>query len=627
MTDHSEGQETTPVAADRPQAKIGQEAVLPPVSDNQQVGILMARLLVAQCSICHVRVGAVFAIGPDGSINLLAACPSPDTDRHLLQWFQWSGQAVQKVLTDPNRPSGPWQVLVQPASDLQYKMAAILISMDLPQVGRFVETFAIPDGPDGQLLQGRLVQLVRMVEAYDQQIATQGPAMRLQIVGSALKVLTALQKQTHFVAAAMEFCNQLATGWCCDRVSLGVLSGRMVKAKAISHVERFNRKTRQIQLIEAAMEEAIDQDAVVLWPVSQDTHVISRATAELAQATSAKGLVVIPLLEGQQGLAIVLERSSTFDDKALEAIKLACQLCGPILLRLWTQGRWFGVRLVHKIKAWASLLVGPTYTWAKLAACIVTIALAWTVFGKGVYRVHAPFVLSAELLQGICAPFDGYLKQVYVEVGQAVESNKTVLAELDTAELKLQLASAKAELASYLKQVDAYMRDGQTAKAQVSQAGADEVQAQIDLIEHMIRKATLVSPTDGTIVKGDLKKQIGSPVKTGQVLFEVTPLETLYAELLVPEDQILDLKIGQEGALATASFPGQRLPIRVERINPMAEVVNGRNVFRVRATLLQTRQWLRPGMEGLAKVTIDRRPYLWIWTRKLVNWLRMRLWI
>ena len=29
---------------------------------------------------------------------------------------------------------------------------------------------------------------------------------------------------------------------------------------------------------------------------------------------------------------------------------------------------------------------------------------------------------------------------------------------------------------------------------------------------------------------------------------------------------------------------------------------------------------------GVAKVDIEKRRYAWIWTRQLVNWVRMRLW-
>jgi multidrug resistance efflux pump len=191
----------------------------------------------------------------------------------------------------------------------------------------------------------------------------------------------------------------------------------------------------------------------------------------------------------------------------------------------------------------------------------------------------------------------------------------------------LKLAAAKAEKAGYLKQFAAAMRDSETAQAQIAQANADKVEAQIELLNYMIDHGRIISSTTGTVIKGDLKRQIGAPVKTGDVLFEVTPLEALRAELLMSEDQIFDVKVGQEGYLATASYPAQRIKFVVERINPAAEVVNNRNVFKVRAQLEEARPWMRPGMEGVAKVSIGKRRYVWIWTRKIVNWIRMKLWI
>ena len=127
-------------------------------------------------------------------------------------------------------------------------------------------------------------------------------------------------------------------------------------------------------------------------------------------------------------------------------------------------------------------------------------------------------------------------------------------------------------------------------------------------------------------MEGDLKRQIGAPVKTGDVLFEVTPLDSLRAVLHVKEDQIVDVQVGQAGRLATASYPGQRIRFEVEQISPMAEVVNQENIFKVRAHLLETPPWMRPGMEGVAKIDLGHRSYAWMWTRKIVNWVRMKLW-
>jgi multidrug resistance efflux pump len=271
--------------------------------------------------------------------------------------------------------------------------------------------------------------------------------------------------------------------------------------------------------------------------------------------------------------------------------------------------------------------VGPKHTWIKLIAILCFAAILFLIFAKGQFRPDAPFVLEATYQQVVPAPFDGYIKHVDVEVGDMVEGGSSILGGLDTAELRLSLAAAKAEKASYLKQASAAMRDAETAQAQIAQANADKVQAQIELLEYRIGQAGLVSPIGGVVVKGDLKRQIGAPVKVGDVLFEVCPLESLRAQLMVPEDEIYDIKIGQEGYLATASYPGHRIKFEVERINPIAEVVNQRNIFKVRVQLLDTHTWMRPGMEGVAKVEVGKRRYVWIWTRKIVNWVRMKLWL
>ena len=170
------------------------------------------------------------------------------------------------------------------------------------------------------------------------------------------------------------------------------------------------------------------------------------------------------------------------------------------------------------------------------------------------------------------------------------------------------------------------MRDGQTAKAQIAEASGEKIDAEIDLLTFKISQADLISPLSGKVVQGDLKRQIGAPVKTGDILFEVTPVEAIRAELMVREDEIFDVEVGQEGYLATFSYPAKRIRFEVERIEPMAEVVNQRNVFRVRVRLDETPSWMRPGMEGVSKVHVGKRRYIWIWTRKIVNWIRMKLW-
>jgi hypothetical protein len=473
------------------------------------------------------------------------------------------------------------------------------------------------------------VQKKASLSAKDHHEALQAQT-HLEIMHKAMALLCVVNKPTRFMRAAMAFCNELAAQWQCERVSLGIIKDRFMRVKAMSHCENINRKMQLIQDIESVMEECYDQDVEVVFPTHAEAVLIAKAAAQLSQKHGPSALLSVPLhLNDEVEAVVTLERPVTepFDEQSVDAICLACRLCSVRLLNLRRQDRWFGARWVESMRRGFGYIFGLQHTWMKLATALVLGGIIFLCVAKGMYRSKSSCVLEAIVQQSICAPFDGFIKSVNVEVGDNLTAQTTVLAELDTAELRLQLASARAEQIGYIKQVNAYMRDGQTAQAQIAQADADKTQAQIELLEFYIDQAQLKTPITGKLVAGDLKRQIGAPVKTGDILFEVTPLDALRAEVLVSEDQILDIEAGQTGNLATVSFPDQKIPFEVERVSPMAEVVNNRNVFKVRVQLKDTRDWMRPGMEGVAKIDVGKRRYIWIWTRKLVNWIRLKLWI
>jgi len=263
----------------------------------------------------------------------------------------------------------------------------------------------------------------------------------------------------------------------------------------------------------------------------------------------------------------------------------------------------------------------------KAAACAAFILALFLTFAKGDYRIDAPFIFEAPLQQAVVAPFGTFLKSVEVDPGDEVEGGKDILGLLDTTDLRLKVAALKAEQLGHLKQMSAAMRDGRTAEAQIAQALSEKSGAEIRLLEQHISQGTLMAPITGRVVSEDLKRQIGAPVETGKILFEIARIEELRAELYVPEESITPVSVGQPGELASVSHPDQRIRFQVERIHPIAEVVNSQNVFKVRARLLEQHAWMRPGMEGIAKISAGKKHYLWMAFHRLTNWLRMTLWL
>jgi multidrug resistance efflux pump len=470
----------------------------------------------------------------------------------------------------------------------------------------------------------------KLLSQLEKSYAKQSKEDKLKQLLHAMLTLTAVNKENNFKGAAMALCNEVASQWGCERVSVGFLKGKYIKVRAMSHTENFVEKMQLVQDIESAMEECFDQDIEIVYPAQEDATYITRAAEALSKHYGPLSTLSLPLRKADKIQAVLtLERPADkpFNIDQIETIRLASDLCSARLIDLYENKSWVPTLFGYKGRNLISKILSPQHTLAKILAIAVFLGLVFVIFVKGTFKTQSSFVIEATFQQVIPAAFDGYLKTVGVEVGDIVEADKTILGTLDTVDLRLQLAQTIADKVAYQKQSAAAMRDGKTAEAQIAQASADKAEAQIGLLNYHLEQANLKSPITGTVIKGDLKKQIGAPVKTGDVLFEVTPVETLRAQLMVPEDQIVDIKVGQKGYLATYSYPGQYVGFEVELINPVAEVINQRNIFKVRARLLDTYPWMRPGMEGVAKVHIEKRPFISIWTRKIVNWIRMKLWI
>ena len=59
----------------------------------------------------------------------------------------------------------------------------------------------------------------------------------------------------------------------------------------------------------------------------------------------------------------------------------------------------------------------------------------------------------------------------------------------------------------------------------------------------------------------------------------------------------------------------------------MASPVEGANVFEVRCRIDEPAKWLRPGMEGLARIDIGPHRIIWIASHRVINTARLWLWL
>jgi multidrug resistance efflux pump len=432
-------------------------------------------------------------------------------------------------------------------------------------------------------------------------------------------------------SAATAVATELATLLHCERVSIGFVQGASTTVEAVSHSPSLEAERALFRDIAAAMDEAIDQGATLVHPLPAGSQPrIVRAHAQLARAQASGALCSVPLVDQQQLIgAITLERAQAgfgADDVAL-CEHVAC-LLGPVLQLKRRNGRSLLRHALDALQATRRRLLGPGHPVTKLtavgAAALLLLAGALAAL-PGDYRVSASARIEGAVQRALVAPTDGFIHLVHARPGDSVRAGD-VLAELATDELGLERQKWQSEQAQHEHGYSDAMARHDRAQMVIALARSDEARAKLELVEQALQRSRLEAPFDGTVIKGDLSQSLGAPVKRGDVLLMLAQGQGHRVIVEVDERDIGEVKLGQGGRLALAASPQSALPIRVQRITPVASTLEGRNVFEVEAAVEDAAGQLRPGLQGVAKIDVGRRPLLWIATHRAVNWLRLAWW-
>jgi multidrug resistance efflux pump len=377
------------------------------------------------------------------------------------------------------------------------------------------------------------------------------------------------------------------------------------------------------------MDEAWDQATTVMYPPTPGTPFrITRAHEELVRQHGTGMVCSIPLPRGESILGVLtLERPTDhpFEPADIELCEAVAALAGPILEAQRREDRWLSTKMLESLHTQLGRLFGPRYVARKLIILALLAMCTFFATFHADYRVAATTVLEPEVRRAVLAPFEGYIADAPRRAGELVGVGE-VLCALDDRDLKLERLKWRSQREQYAKQYQQALAQRNAALTQIITAQITQAEAELALVEDHLERAQVRAPFDSLVVSGDLSQSIGAPVERGKVLFEVAPLEAYRVILEVDERDIAEVADGQEGHLVLSAFPNEPLPFTVTQVTPVSTARAGRNYFRVEAHLTHASARLRPGMEGIGKIAIDRRRLLWMWAHQAVDWLRLQLW-
>lgn len=448
-----------------------------------------------------------------------------------------------------------------------------------------------------------------------------------------LDLAAVVMRERDYGAAALALVNGVVARAGITFAALGWRHGEHVRIEAISHLDRFERNTESVNLLENAAEEALDQGCDIVHPAAGATAhggLVTQAHQQLYRGLGFGRVHSLALGVGgetPEAVLLLAEQEIEGEPEWLPSLHVSLGLLLPWLARLRESDRWWGARLAAWLERRLGEFIGPSHVFAKVATVLLFGGLLYALLGSSAYRVEATAQMGTDSTRLIGASFDGYLERVEASSGDLVRAG-ALLAALDTRELEQQRAESLADSQRYRAEADKARALGNLADVEIAHRRLAQVEARLRRLRLALDQARIVSPFDGVVVEGERKELLGAPVRKGDRLFRLARIEGLYAVLHVPESDIRHVADGARGELALLARPDVYIPFVVETLIPIAQVKGQEgNFFSIKARFATPpEKWWRPGMSGLARIEAGQRNIAWIYTHKALDRLRMWLW-
>jgi putative peptide zinc metalloprotease protein len=164
---------------------------------------------------------------------------------------------------------------------------------------------------------------------------------------------------------------------------------------------------------------------------------------------------------------------------------------------------------------------------------------------------------------------------------------------------------------------------------EAAQSAVERLQAQLQYLNGQRSLLLVSSPVQGIINTHRLKETVGRRVARGDLIAEVDGLNTIEAEIAVPEREIADVRPGQQVEVKARAYPEKTFTGLVASISTKAaredDTLEGKSIL-VTTQLDNSALLLKSGMTGSAKIVCGKRRMLDLLKRRIAKSLRIDLW-
>lgn len=433
---------------------------------------------------------------------------------------------------------------------------------------------------------------------------------------------------------AFSLTNELRNKLGCELVALSMVRYGHVDVLSISGLDQVAKRSPGVARLSEAMEECLDAGTTICHPVGgaweEGEQPLSYPLHKQWQKSGHGNAVAsIPLRAADRIVAILSLRrdgNGPYGSDELESIQAQIEPFAPALVLTRRAGRGLFRHAVDRIRSGWWALTTPGHYTRKLAAVLFVMATTWFVFGTTGYHVNVPVVVAAADARQLTMPLDGILLETRVVEGDAVRRGD-ILCTLDTHELRQRHEELAAERAVTQRQYDQALAEQNPVEAKLAAAKLELIRARAALLTEQLQQTVIRAPFDGVVVEGDLRQLIGATLPRGERLLTIAPPGRWRLELEIPQRVVADVSAPLRGVFASYARPEQTQDFEIARLLPNPSHRRDKLVYVAEANIEAMQDWMRPGMEGTAKVYIGRRRVWWVTLHRAVDYLRINLWL
>jgi RND family efflux transporter MFP subunit len=406
-----------------------------------------------------------------------------------------------------------------------------------------------------------------------------------------------------------------------------------LQLKAISGMEQVSIGSKEVEDLQSILP-AIAQFSEPAFVTQRDevidlpNHAFDEAFRRYFHESGIRSIYALPLADDEGRLGILSFESTQPDfltDAHLEVIQV---LCGQATVAVRNASLYKEVPFIGFLEPILQkkqrLLALEKRRRSIFMAALGGLALFLAIFPIPM-RVDGPAVIAAARSVKIQPEIEGVVRDVYIREGQHVNEGQ-LLAELEDWNYQSDLAAARAKLQTATLEMNHALAVNDGSLAGRHRVEVEYWTAEVQRCEQRLDRTRLRALFSGWITTPRVEESRGRHLAAGDTFAELVDSTRATADVAMDESEMPLIQQGAKAAVKLDSFPTTTFRGVVEVLSPKSRVDGDTRYFDARVNLSNPDGRLRPGMQGIGKITIGWRPIGYVLFRRPALWVYSKLW-